>query len=85
MSFTLCTLTYTNSKQLFFIYFFPFFAEGVDVKINYNFETVRRKDKIYGQPRDFKLYFDIQDMTIHLDNLFNGDKFLGKWLTLLLT
>ncbi|XP_021925168.1 protein takeout-like [Zootermopsis nevadensis] len=51
--------------------------KGVDVKINYNFETVRRKDKIYGQPRDFKLYFDIQDMTIHLDNLFNGDKFLG--------
>ncbi|KDR23866.1 Protein takeout [Zootermopsis nevadensis] len=52
--------------------------KGVDVKINYNFETVRRKDKIYGQPRDFKLYFDIQDMTIHLDNLFNGDKFLGS-------
>jgi hypothetical protein len=35
--------------------------------------------KEYVVPKDLKLNFDPKGMTIHLDNLFNGDKFLGKW------
>jgi hypothetical protein len=35
--------------------------------------------KEYVLPKDLKLNFDAKGMTIHLENLFNGDKFLGKW------
>jgi hypothetical protein len=52
----------------------------VDVNITHDFEKVRRtaNEKEYLMPKNSTLNFDIQDMTIHLENLFNGDKFLGK-------
>jgi hypothetical protein len=46
----------------------------------YDFDNVRMAatQAEHVIPRDFALTFDVQNMAIHLDNLFNGDRFLGK-------
>jgi hypothetical protein len=54
------------------------FAEGVEFNFTFDFEKVRIKDKDHGLPANSKVNFDVQHMSIHLDNLFNGNKFLGK-------
>jgi hypothetical protein len=56
-------------------------AEGSTANIGYNYDRVRKAsdEKDYLMPGDTELQFDAQGMTIHLENLFNGDKFLGKW------
>jgi hypothetical protein len=57
------------------------FAEDVDVRIAYDYEKVRRtdKEKEYVLPKNFMVTMETHGMSIHLDNLFNGNKFLGKW------
>jgi hypothetical protein len=51
------------------------------VKIAYDYDRVRKEagGNEYVVPRDTQLSFGAQGMTIRLENLFNGDKFLGKW------
>jgi len=52
----------------------------VDLRIDFDFEIARRKNKQkeYLLPKKFTFTIDLQAMTIHLENLFNGNKFLGK-------
>jgi len=52
----------------------------VDLRIAYDYDKVRRtnKQKEYMFPKNFKVTMEPHGMTIHLDNLFNGNKFLGK-------
>lgn len=49
------------------------------VNIGYNYDRKRKESngKDYVIPKDLELDFDPKGMTIHLENLFNGDKFLG--------
>lgn len=49
------------------------------VNVGYDYDRVRKESngKEYVLPKDLKLSIDAKGMTIHLDNLFNGDKFLG--------
>jgi hypothetical protein len=56
------------------------FAEDVDVRIGYDFDLVRRtaNEKEYLLPKNFMVTTEPHGMTIHLENLFNGNKFLGK-------
>lgn len=57
------------------------FAEDSSVNVGYDYDRVRKESngKEYVLPKDLKLSIDAKGMTIHLENLFNGDKFLGKW------
>jgi hypothetical protein len=52
----------------------------VDVRIRYDFDLVRRKakEKEYLLPKNIVVTVDANGMTVHLDNLFNGNKLLGK-------
>jgi hypothetical protein len=50
----------------------------VDVRFKYDVVRKESNGKEYMVPEDFKLSFDTKGMTMHLENLFNGDKFLGK-------
>jgi hypothetical protein len=56
------------------------FAEDVDSTIEYDYDKVRRKgkEKEYMFPKNFKVTMEPHGMTIHLENLFNGNKLLGK-------
>jgi hypothetical protein len=56
------------------------FTEDVDSRIDYYYDKVRRtgKEKEYVLPKNFKVTMEPHGMTIHLENLFNGNKFLGK-------
>jgi hypothetical protein len=53
------------------------FTDGVDVNIAYDVDKVRTAatQAEHVIPRDP----DVHNMTIHLDNLFNGDRFLVKF------
>jgi hypothetical protein len=57
-----------------------FFAEDVDLRVHLDYDIVRRtaKEKEYILPTKFTFTMEPQGMTIHLDNLFNGNKLLGK-------
>jgi hypothetical protein len=50
------------------------------VKIGYDYDRVRKEadGKDYLVPKSTELAFEAQGMSIRLENLFNGDKFLGK-------
>jgi hypothetical protein len=52
----------------------------VDTRLDYDFDVVRRtaKEKEYMVPKNFRCTPEPHGMTIHLENLFNGNKFLGK-------
>jgi hypothetical protein len=56
------------------------FAEDVDVRIAYDYDKVRRtaKGKEYLVPKNFTFMLEPHGMTVHLENLFNGNKLLGK-------
>jgi hypothetical protein len=56
------------------------FAEDVGVFIKLDYDLVRRKakDKEYMVSKNFVVTLDAKGMTIHLENLFNGNKLLGK-------
>jgi hypothetical protein len=56
------------------------FAEDVDLTIGYDFDLVRRtaQGKEYMLPKNFILTLDAKGMTVHLENLFNGNKLLSK-------
>jgi len=56
------------------------FAEDVDTRIGYDYDKVRRtdKEKEYVLPKNFVVTTEPHGMTIQLQNLFNGNKFLGK-------
>jgi hypothetical protein len=56
------------------------FAEDVDASIEYDYDKVRRKGKgkEYLLPKNFTVTMETHGMTIHLENLFNGNKLLGK-------
>jgi hypothetical protein len=56
------------------------FAEDVDLLIRYDFDLARKtaKEKEYLLPKNFTLTVDPHGMRVHLDNLFNGNKLLGK-------
>ena len=56
------------------------FAEDTDLRIDFDFEIARRKNKQkeYLLPKKLTFKVEPQGMTIHLENLFNGNKFLGK-------
>jgi len=52
----------------------------VDVRIRYDFDLPRgtAQEKEYMLPKNFKLTVEPHGMTVHLENLFNGNKLLGK-------
>jgi hypothetical protein len=52
----------------------------MDVSIRYDYDLVRRKakEKEYMLPKNFVVTFDANGMTVHLENLFNGNRLLGK-------
>jgi len=52
----------------------------VDVGIRYDYDLPRRtaKEKEYMLPKNFILTLEPHGMTVHLENLFNGNKLLGK-------
>jgi hypothetical protein len=52
----------------------------VDLRIRYDFDLVRKtaQEKEYILPKNFTLKMEPHGMTVHLDNLFNGNKLLGK-------
>ena len=56
------------------------FAEDVDFRIDFDYDKERRtaNEKEYMLPKKFTFTMDPHGMTIHLENLFNGNKFLGK-------
>jgi len=56
------------------------FAEDVDLRINFDYDLAskRANGKEYVLPTKFEFTTDLQGMNIHLENLFNGNKFLGK-------
>jgi hypothetical protein len=55
---------------------------NVTVRMAYDYDRVRKtgeeEEEDYVKPRNFTTNFDIQGMTIHLENLFNGEKFVGE-------
>jgi len=57
------------------------FAEDVDLRIDFDFDLARKtpKEKEYMLPKKFLFTIEPHGMTIHLENLFNGNKFLGKY------
>ena len=55
------------------------FAADVTGNYSYDYDIVKKKDnKEYMVPKNPRFDFKPKHMTIHLDNLFNGEKFLGK-------
>jgi hypothetical protein len=54
----------------------------VDLRIDFDFDKAlkRAKEKEYEYmlPKKFTFAIEPHGMTIHLENLFNGNKFLGK-------
>jgi preprotein translocase subunit SecB len=56
------------------------FAEDVDLRVDFDYDIVRRtaKGKEYMMAKKFTLTTEPHGMTVHLENLFNGNKFLGK-------
>jgi hypothetical protein len=50
------------------------------VKIGYDYDRERKEadGKEYVVPKGTELRFEAQGMSIRLENLFNGDRFLGK-------
>ena len=52
----------------------------MDTRIAYDYDKVSRtnKQKEYMKPKNFMVTVEPHGMTIHLENLFNGNKFLGK-------
>jgi len=52
----------------------------MDSTIEYDYDKVRRKSrgKEYVLPKNFMVTMEPHGMTIHLENLFNGNKLLGK-------
>ncbi|KAJ4432281.1 hypothetical protein ANN_20899 [Periplaneta americana] len=53
-----------------------------DVSAVYSFDVLKKLNphikKEVGLPANTTFTFDVKGMKIHLDNLFNGDKFLGE-------
>lgn len=41
-------------------------------------QRVQKQDDVYFHVKDFYVDFNIGDASIHLENLFNGDKELGR-------
>jgi hypothetical protein len=56
------------------------FAEDMDVSIRYDYNVERKKakEKEYMVPKKFVVTLDAKGMTVHLENLFNGNRLLGK-------
>ena len=56
------------------------FAGDVDFRIVLDYDKVRRppNETEYMFPKNITFTMEPRGMTIHLDNLFNGNKFLGK-------
>jgi hypothetical protein len=52
----------------------------VDVRSKLDYDLVRRKakEKEYMVSKNFVVTLDAKGMTIHLKNMFNGNKLLGK-------
>jgi hypothetical protein len=53
--------------------------KDVDLRINFDYDLAskRANGKEYVLPTKFEFTTDLQGMNIHLENLFNGNKFLG--------
>ena len=56
------------------------FAEDVDFRIYYDYDLASKtaNGKKFILPTKFMFTLDLQGMNIHLENLFNGNKLLGK-------
>jgi hypothetical protein len=55
------------------------FAEDVDFRVDFDFYKVGRTAKEeYMLEKQLTFTTEPHGMTIHLENLFNGNKFLGK-------
>lgn len=57
------------------------FTDGLDIKYSMYFEILKKKDgKDYIQNLKPKVNFTVKKANFHFDNLFDGDKTLGKLL-----
>lgn len=52
--------------------------DNVDLTVKYKPKVVEKNGKKYIQTEKFQLDFDTTQLHINLENLFNGDKALGK-------
>ena len=52
----------------------------MDLRIAYDFDKARKKPqgKEYMLPKNFSITTEADGLTVNLENLFNGNKFLGK-------
>jgi hypothetical protein len=57
------------------------FAEDLDFRVDFDFDKVGRTAKEeYMLPKKLMFTAEPHGMSIRLENLFNGNKFLGKWV-----
>ena len=57
---------------------FDLFTENMTTSVSTRFELPRLQGRQVMHIVDMKVYFDVQGMTVHFDNLFNGNEVLGK-------
>ncbi|PSN45325.1 hypothetical protein C0J52_18066 [Blattella germanica] len=55
-----------------------FILKNVICNYTYDYDLVKKKDNLeYAVPKNPKLVLDAERLTVNLENLFNGNKFLG--------
>ncbi|XP_049820575.1 protein takeout-like [Aethina tumida] len=64
----------------------PFEIEAIDGKYTYSFDIIphEKKGEIYGSIENGDLDFDIKNVKLNFENLFNGDKTLGSQMNMFL-
>lgn len=67
-----------NLSDVNFILILFMFAGDIDAIVTAQGQRVERNDRTYFHVKNFFVDFDIGQASIQLENLFNGDKQLGK-------
>lgn len=57
----------------------PWLTDNVTTSVSTRFELRRLQGRQVLHIVDMTVDFDIQGMTVNLENLFNGNKVLGEW------
>lgn len=55
-------------------------TDGLTFSYDYNYGIVRKGNADYLEPKKGKISYTLQGMNLRFDNLFNGDRLLGKLL-----
>lgn len=62
-----------NSLHISFI-----IAANVELDVNILCETVSIENQVYLEVKDIEVHYEVDNVTMHLDDLFNGDKALSE-------